>query len=245
MPSLKLDIGLRYEYNQNVTDANNNMAIVNTLVPGGEFVIASNSQGQISPAASALLPLFRFPYVTSSQAGWDNSLLQARPLRLAPRIGLAWALAGPQDRDPFGIWNLYQSGGIQHHSKRRAESALLFRQNGEQCAACGRAPSFNTENILAATANGSISANNINHDFKIEYNNVWNLSVQRSLSSSTSFQAQYIGSYTVHADNETLPESLSGQWIDSRSGPWSRAPHSADERFPDASPGMAGKSIMR
>ena len=42
-PSLKLDIGIRYEYNQNVTDANNNMAIINTLVPGGEIVIASNS----------------------------------------------------------------------------------------------------------------------------------------------------------------------------------------------------------
>ena len=49
LPSLKLDIGLRYEYNQNVTDENNNMAVVNTLVPGGEFVIASNNQGQISP----------------------------------------------------------------------------------------------------------------------------------------------------------------------------------------------------
>ena len=64
-------------------------------------------------------------------------------------------------------------------------------------------PGFNTENILTAPANGSISANNINHNFKIEYNNVWNLSVQRSLSSTTAFQAQYIGSYTVHADNET------------------------------------------
>ena len=53
-PSLKLDIGLRYEYNQNVTDANNNMAIINTLVPGGEIVIASNGQGQISPAGVSL-----------------------------------------------------------------------------------------------------------------------------------------------------------------------------------------------
>ena len=53
-------------------------------------------------------------------------------------------------------------------------------------------------------ATGSISGNNLNHDFKIEYNNVWNLSMERSLSSTTSFQAQYIGSYTVHADNETL-----------------------------------------
>jgi hypothetical protein len=70
------------------------MAIVNTLVPGGEFVIASNRQGQISPAASALLAAIPIPYVTSSQAGWNNSLLQGRPLRLAPRIGLAWALPG-------------------------------------------------------------------------------------------------------------------------------------------------------
>ncbi len=52
-------------------------------------------------------------------------------------------------------------------------------------------------------SSGSFSANNINHNYKIEYNNVWNLSVERSLSSTTSFQAQYIGSYTVHADNET------------------------------------------
>jgi hypothetical protein len=65
----------------------------------------------------------------------------------------------------------------------------------------GGTPGFDTENIL--TAPGSFSGNNINHDFKIEYNNVWNLSVQRTLSSSTSLQAQYIGSYTVHADNET------------------------------------------
>ena len=71
-PSLKLDIGLRYEYNQNVTDVNNNMAIVNTLVPGGEFVIASDDQrpnfaGGIRPAGdhSAI------PVVTSTDAGME------------------------------------------------------------------------------------------------------------------------------------------------------------------------------
>ena len=63
-PSLKLDIGLRYEYNQNVTDVNNNMAIVNTLVPGGQFVIASNSQGQISPAATAYLSNIPIPFTS-------------------------------------------------------------------------------------------------------------------------------------------------------------------------------------
>ena len=106
VPSLKLDIGLRYEYNQNVTDANNNMAVVNTLAPGGEFVIASNNQGQISPGASALLPFIPIPFVTSAQAGWDRSLLQARPLRLAPRIGIAWSLPDHKTviRSSFGVY---------------------------------------------------------------------------------------------------------------------------------------------
>ena len=204
-PSLKLDIGIRYEYNQNVTDVNNNMAIVNNLVPGGQFVIASNSQGQISPAAAALLPYIpsSIPVVTSAQAGWNNSLLQGRPLRLSPRIGLAWALPDHKTviRSGFGIYTNQAAYSI-------IQSAALnlpfyFAKTVTNSASCASATACNTENILAARANGSVSANNINHNYKIEYNNVWNLSVQRSLSSTTSFQAQYIGSYTVHADNMT------------------------------------------
>jgi hypothetical protein len=203
IPSLKLDIGVRYEYNQNVTDANNNMAIVNNLVPGGEFVIASNSQGQISSSAAALLSDIPIPYITSAQAGWNNSLLQGRPLRLAPRIGLAWALPDHKTviRSGFGIYtnqaayNIIQNAALNlpfYFAKTVTNSATL----------CGGAI-CNTEGMLGVPANGSVSANNINHDFKIEYNNVWNLSVERALSSTTSFQAQYIGSYTVHADDET------------------------------------------
>ena len=148
-PSLKLDIGIRYEYNQNVTDANNNMAIINTLVPGGEFVIASNSQGQISPAASALLADIPIPYVTSSQAGWNNSLLQGRPLRLAPRIGLAWALPDHKTviRSGFGIYtnqaayNIIQNAALNlpfYFAKTVTNSATL----------CG-GPAYSTENILS------------------------------------------------------------------------------------------------
>jgi hypothetical protein len=193
-PSLKLDVGLRYEYNQNMTDANNNMAILNTGAPG--FVIASNGKGQISPTASALLSTIPIPYITSAQAGWSNSLLQGRPLRLAPRIGLAWALPDQKTviRSGFGIYTNQAAYNI-------IETAALnlpfyFAKTVTNT-------TFNTENILAAPANGSISANNLNHDFKVEYNNVWNLSIQHGFSNRTSFQAQYIGSYTVHADNET------------------------------------------
>lgn len=200
--SLKLDVGIRYEYNQNVTDANNNMAIINSLVPGGAIVIASNNQGQLSPTAAALMGNIpsSIPVLTSAQADWNNSLLQSRPLRLAPRIGLAWSLPDHKTviRSGFGIYtnqaayNIIQNAALNlpFYSAKTVNNSLVAGN-----------VLYNTENIL--TASGSFSGNNINHNFKIEYNNVWNLSVERSLSSTTSFQAQYIGSYTVHADNET------------------------------------------
>jgi len=200
LPSLKLDIGLRYEYNQNVTDVNNNMAVVDTLFPGGRFVIASNDAGQISPSAAALLTNITIPYVTSKQAGWDNSLLTPRPLRLAPRIGIAWSLPDHKTviRSGFGIYtNQAAYSIIQNASLNLPFYFAKTVSNGTN-----PTPAQSTETILPAST--TVSANSLNHDFKIEYNDVWNLSIQRSLSSSTSIQVQYIGSYTVHADNLTL-----------------------------------------
>jgi hypothetical protein len=201
-PHLHLDIGLRYEYNQNLKDTNRDMAIINTGVPGGECVIASNAANQISPSATALLPFLPIPYVTSTELGWDPSLLVSRPLRFAPRIGIAWSL--PDDktvvRAGYGIYTNQAAYNI-------IETAALnlpfyFAKTVTNPTIAGE-PRFTTEDILTAPANGSIGANNLDHRFKIEYNNVWNLSVERALSSTTAIQAQYIGSYTVHADNET------------------------------------------
>ena len=106
-PNLKLDIGLRYEYNQNMTDANNQIAAIDTSLAGGRFVIPSDSAGNISPAANALLPFLPIPYVTSSAAGWNNSLLVPRPLRFAPRGGFAWSVPGFKTviRAGFGIYS--------------------------------------------------------------------------------------------------------------------------------------------
>ena len=208
LPSLKLDIGLRYEYNENVADVNNNMAVVNQLVPGGEFVIASDNQGQISPAATALLSNIPIPFITSAQAGWDRSLLQSRPLRLAPRIGLAWSLPDHKTviRSGFGIYTNQAAYSVI----QAAALNLPFYFAKTVANSATPSPVFSTENILAAPAAGAVSANNVNHNYKIEYNNVWNVSVQRALSSSTSIQAQYVGSYTVHADNNTLQNLFPG-----------------------------------
>ncbi len=202
--SLKLDVGLRYEYNQNMTDANNNMAIVNLGVPGGEFVVASNNQGQISSAANALLPFIPqgMPVVTSTQAGWGRSLLTGRPLRFAPRAGLAWTMPDGKTviRSGFGIY----TNQAAYNIIQNAILNLPFYYPKSVTNPAGALPARNTEAILAAPATGAIGANNLNHDFKIEYNNVWNFAIEHSFSPNTTLQAEYIGSETIHADNQAL-----------------------------------------
>ena len=102
-------------------------------------------------------------------------------------------------RSGFGIYTNQAAYSIIQ--KRGLNLPFYFAEDRDEQRHVVLRLACNTENILSSPPNGSISANNLNHNFKIEYNNVWNLSVQRSLSTTTSFQAQYIGSYTVHADN--------------------------------------------
>ena len=63
--NLTLNLGLRYEYNQHMRAEDNRLSSVDYLTPGGRFVIASDDDGNINPAAQALLPLIPIPYVTS------------------------------------------------------------------------------------------------------------------------------------------------------------------------------------
>src|SRR6266700_6680578 len=65
------------------------------------------------------------------------------------------------------------------------------------------APVLTTENILAQSPTGAIGANGVNHDYRIEYNEVWNLGVQRAITTNTAVEAEYVGSRTVHADSAT------------------------------------------
>ena len=129
---LNLDIGLRYEYNQNMTDANNQIAAIDTSVPGGRFVIPDNGSGSIAPAAAALLGSLPIPWVTSTAAGWNNSLLVSRPWRLAPRAGLAWTPSDqPEDGGSRRHRNLSEPGRLQHFHHAGTELAVFCDQDSQ------------------------------------------------------------------------------------------------------------------
>jgi len=202
--NFKVDIGIRYEYNQNMTDSANQFTAIDPNVPAGRIVIASDGSGRISPAANALLPLIPIPYVTSAAAGWDNSLLGHEPFRLAPRAGFAWNLPGNLKtviRSGFGI---YPNQAAYSIVSNFAQNLPFFVTKTVNSSSTALSPSFTTANALSTSALGTAGGNNLNHDFAIEYNEVWNFSAERELNSNTTFTAAYIGSKTVHADSSTV-----------------------------------------
>jgi hypothetical protein len=85
-----------------------------------------------------------------------------------------------------------------------AQNLPFFVTKTVNSSATGASPAFTTENALIAGTVGTVGANNVNHNFQIEYNEVWNLNLERGLSASTILSLAYIGSRTVHADSSTV-----------------------------------------
>ncbi len=202
--SLTINVGLRYELNQQMVDVNNRMSAIDLSVPGGRIVIASDERGSISPTAAALLPLLPIPYVSSAAAGWDRSLLRPNYNRFAPRIGLAWKAPGKSQtvvRAGFGIFLNQWAYSVQQALARNLPFFLVKSVN---TAADARTPPFTTRNILTASEIGTVGGNNMDHDYRIEYNEAWSLSIQRLLSPVTLLEISYLGSRTVGADSSTV-----------------------------------------
>jgi hypothetical protein len=197
--NLRIDAGLRYEFNQNLMAQSNQTSDIDLSAPGGPAFVVAGSPASLPPAAIALAALSPIPVVSAASAGWDNSLLTPKNLRLSPRIGLAWAAANKTVvRAGFGIYTNQAAYSVLQNLAENIPFYLVKTvSNG------ATAPTYTTQNILSANPTGAIGANSVNHNFAIEYNESWNAAVQRVLTSSTTIEAEYIGSRTVHADSST------------------------------------------
>ncbi|HLY97809.1 MAG TPA: TonB-dependent receptor [Candidatus Angelobacter sp.] len=201
-PNFTLNAGIRYEFNQNIQDGNNQLSSID--VQQKRFIIAANSQGQISPAASALLPLLPLPFVTSAQAGFNPSLLKPEYLRFSPRAGFAWRPLGNSStvvRAGFGIFQNQAAYSVQ---QALARNLPFFLTKSVSTSATTAVPTLTTEDILASSGNGTIGGNDVNSNFRSEYNEEWNLSIQHLLGKNASVEASYFGSRTIGADSSTV-----------------------------------------
>ena len=200
-PNLTLDVGLRYEYNTNLVAQANQTSDIDLLAPGGPaFVVAGNPLG-LPSAAATLAGLSPIPLVSASSIGWNNSLLRPRYFRFAPRLGLAWRIPSSHETVVRAGVGIYPNQAAYSVLQNLAENMPFFLV--KTVSNSTMTPTLTTENILAQNPTGAIGANAVNHNFQIEYNEVWNLAVQRALTSKMTVVAEYVGSRTVHADSST------------------------------------------
>jgi len=198
---LKLEAGLRYEFNQNLIARPGQTSDIDLLASGGPAFVVAGSASNLPASASALASLSPIPVLSAASVGWNGSLLTPKNLRLSPRIGLAWDIPRARNtvlRAGFGIYTNQAAYSVLQNLAENVPFFLL-----KTVANPATKPFYTTESILSANPTGAIGANSVNHNFAIEYNEVWNLALQRQLSPSTTVEAEYVGSRTVHADSAT------------------------------------------
>ena len=208
--NLTLSAGLRYEYNQHMHDVGNRLSSID--VAGRRFIVASDKDGRISDEARALLGIMPLPYVTSSEAGWDRGLLSPGLLRLAPRTGFALSLDNNKAviRGGYGIFLNQWAYSVQ---TAFARNLPFFYAKQVDVPSDVHVPSFQTRNILASDPTAVVSPSIMDHDYAVEYTQTWSGGMQYELSPSTMVEGNYMGSWTVGADNATVrnvPEPGSG-----------------------------------
>lgn len=202
--NLTINLGLRVEINEPMRDQQNQLSSIDATVPGARFVIASDENGNISPAASMLLPLIPVPYVTSAAAGWDRSLLRQSSVRLAPRFSFSWKLPGRHDtvlRGGYGIFTNQWAYSVQQSLARNLPFFLLKNVSFATDTAI---PSLTTQNILTSNAIGTIGGNGVDYNFRIEYAGTVGLSLQHQFTPTTVVELSYVGSNVQGADSSTV-----------------------------------------
>ncbi len=163
--------------------------------------MVAGNPASLPPAAATLAALSPIPIISASSAGWNNSLLTPKNVRLSPRIGLAWKVPHVREmvfRTGFGIYTNQAAYSVLQNLAEN-EPFFLVKTVANPAKAV-----YTTENILSANPTGAIGANSVNHNFAIEYNEVWNAALQKQLEGNTLVEINYIGSRTVHADSSTV-----------------------------------------
>ena len=201
--NLTLNVGLRYEYNQHMTDTGNRLSSIDLSTPGGRFVIASDDAGNINADAQPLLPLIPIPYVTSQEAGWGRGLLDPSKVRLAPRVGFALTLDDSRAviRGGYGIFLNQWAYSVQ---TAFARNLPFFFTKQVDVPSDVTVPTLSTRDILVSDATGTVGANVMDHDFNVEYTQTWSGGIQYELLPATMVEVSYMGSWTLAADNATV-----------------------------------------
>jgi hypothetical protein len=201
--NLTFNLGLRYEYNQHMYDADNRLSSIDLAEPGGRFVIASDENGGINADANDLLGQIPIPYVTSEAAGWGRGLLDPSAVRLAPRLGFALTLDDSRAviRGGYGIFLNQWAYSVQ---TAFARNLPFFFTKQIDVPSDVRVPTQPTSTILTSNATGTVGGSIMDYAYSVEYSQTWSGGIQYQLRPTTAAEVSYMGTWTLGADNGTV-----------------------------------------
>ena len=77
-----------------------------------------------------------------------------------------------------------------------AQNLPFFVTKTVNSAATALSPSFTTQNALILDTLGTVGGSNLDHDFQIEYKELWNASLEREVVAGSVLSLMYVGSRT-------------------------------------------------
>ena len=202
--NLSVNYGLRYEVNGQMTDVDNQLSAIDLTVPGGRFVIASDGNGAISPAARPLLDQIPIASITSKDAGWTPALLRPSYRRFAPRAGLAWSLGERAVTVITAGAGVFLNQWAYSVQQALAQTLPFFFAKTVSASADALQPAATTETMLLAPANGSAGGSTMSHDYRTEYAKNVAVGLQRQLTPTSVVEVSYLGSWIVGADSSAV-----------------------------------------
>jgi hypothetical protein len=205
LPSLTLDLGMRYELHPSATNIDGYNSIFD--IGSGKIIIPDGSMSKVSP----LLPQNYVGVETASQAGLPNSLIRTDKNNFAPRIGIAWR--------PFGNNNTVFRGGfgIFYDIVPETASSNSIPYTIDQPAYTNPTTNPNVILPLVFPSSGTGGPSTVtlptavNPNIKIPYSMQYNFTAERQ-QGNTSFRISYVGTNTRHGDynyniNQPLPST--------------------------------------
>jgi len=203
MPSLTLDLGMRYELHPSAVNTDGYNSIFD--VGSGKIVVPDGSISKVN----ALLPLSYVGLETASQAGLPNSLILTDKNNFAPRVGVAWR--------PLGNNTVFRAGfGIFYDIVPETASSNSIPFTIDQPAYTN--PTTNPNVILPLVYPGSRAGPTtvtlptaVNPHITIPYSMQYNVTIEHQRGSNA-FRVSYVGTNTRHGDynfniNQPLPST--------------------------------------
>jgi len=190
LPTLTLNLGIRYEYSQPIYEVNHKMSTIDPANPG--TIIIDNDNTSVCQASG-------LPCVTAKAAGYGRGLVDPFYGSFMPRIGFAWnAIPKFVVRGGYGLENDMEGTGANLRMTTNLPFQAAYQGSATQATASTPGVFFRVEDGMGSGAASSNTWNVWNKHIKPAFIGFYNLTMEYQVSNTASFQVGYVGESGQH-----------------------------------------------